>query len=206
MPALDNDEENDAPHSSWHNTVQQPTQAASDPAAGSIHNSTTVSSSSNSPAPGEYAGVPATSNIPTTLDIGAEIGTSGNSLDIGAATGSLVTSLDIGATMVTQWNKLRNNIHRSKRPMKTGPRRILLLCAGPDDRFDGMTQLIKAAGFEPENSTPQTVRTLTSSTTLSATRLLQGSRGRNSSPHLRPRTARRIQNCTTCRALLLYAK
>ena len=50
----------------------------------------------------------------------------------------------------TQWNTLRNAINRSRRAIKSRPR-ILLLCAGPDDRFDGLTQMIKASGFDCEN-------------------------------------------------------
>ena len=154
MPALCIDEDDDYTYPSWQSTGQQPTAAANGLPAGASSTST----SSNLPAPREYVSVPATLDTSTTsaVDTGFSnsaptLSSSRTSLDI---TTTPTTSLDIGATdtcMSTQWNKLCNTINRSRRIIKSGPRRILLLCAGPDDRFDGLTQLIKAAGFESEN-------------------------------------------------------
>jgi len=62
--------------------------------------------------------------------------------------------VDIGAAHSSwhnKWNKLHNNIQRLRQTPPTAARKVLLLCAGPDDRYDGLTQLIKAAVFVPVN-------------------------------------------------------
>jgi hypothetical protein len=112
-------------HPSWQ--PQPPGSAAGD--------ASVLSSPPNSMAP-RNPSVPSNTTTPT---------------DIGAAA-SCTQSLDIGATnSVTTWNKLSNIISRSPRISKSIRRRILLLCAGPDDRFDGLIQLLKNAGYEPDN-------------------------------------------------------
>ena len=130
MHALNRKDEDNHSHVSWQPTNQRLNAAVIGPAAGQ------PSSSSTTPIPAPCANT----SVPIIISTPA-ITMSDTPVDIGAAH----TSWD------NQWNKLHNNIQRLQQVSPTVARKVLLLCAGPDDRFDGLTQLIKAAGFVPEN-------------------------------------------------------